>query len=271
MSEETVNQADLEHLILRAFAVAAGSGRAEWYRMRGSVLKNRLLDLTERSFAEKTYGADRFSDLVSSLDDLLEVDYSNTPFIVELREPHRSRVKPIGHVAGSASKGRIRPDLWHAVVDYSSESVWAWDRRSRRAVQVDDMDAVRSEGILPTVNRSTLQQWRAEFAQEHGGSLGSFEGSKLTEWAGKGLGTQDLPLRLRNSWNATIRQRVHDRLLDFFRERDENPPRDLIVERYARDTVDELRTFVMRCVALMTEQELKELSIPAGIAFRAHR
>lgn len=239
--------------------------------MRGSVLKNRLLDLTERSFAEKTYGADRFSDLVSSLDDLLEVDYSNTPFIVELREPHRSRVKPIGRVVGSASKGRIRPDLWHAIIDYSSGAKWVWDRKSRRAVQMGEREATPSEDILPTASRATFREWRDKFAREHVETLLDPEAAQLEEWASKGLGTQDLPLRLRNSWNATMRQRVHDRLLDFFRDRDEDPPRDLIVERHVRDTVDELRSFVMRCVSLMTEQELKELLIPAAIALRAHR
>ena len=239
--------------------------------MRGTVLKNRLLNLTGRSFAESTYGADRFSDLVSSLDELLEADYSTTPFIVELREPHRSRIEPIGRVGASAPKGRIRPDLWHAVVDYRTGRAWVWDRRSRRAVQVGATDDLRPEDILPTASKALFQQWRAEFAREHVETLHAREAAELHEWASKGLGTGALPLRLRNSWNARIGQHVHDRLLEFFRGYGDDPPKDLVTERRVREPSDELRSFVMRCVALMTEDDLKALSIPAAIALRAHR
>lgn len=270
MSENTA-RLELEQLVLDAFAIAARHGKADWYRMRGTVLKNRLLDLTGRGFEESKYGARRFSDLVDSMSEMLDADYSTLPFLIELREPYRSQVASATRTRTSAPMGRIRPDLWHAVVDYSSSAVWAWDRRSSRAVQVDGAHAVHADDILPTANRATFQRWRAEFAEEHAGGLGKVEMSNLTEWATKGLGTAALPLHLRNSWNDKMRQLVLDRLLDFFRRHDDDPPSDLVNERRTPKKTDELRSFVMRCVALMTEQELKELPIPIEVAMRVRR
>ncbi len=261
----------MKQLVLDAFAIAARDGRAEWYRMRGSVLKNRLLDLTRRSFDEADYGFERFSDLVASLDEMLQSNYSVKPFSVELRERYRSQLEGAGSVDGSALRGRIRPDLWHAVVDYSPPGKWVWDRQLGRAVQVDTNDDVDEEDVLPTADRATFQQWRAEFAGAHTKELRDREMSQVQEWSAKGLGTSALPVHLRGRWNTTMRERVHDRLLGFFRSCGDDPPSDLFTEWQARGRVDELRSFVVRCVGLMNEQELKQLSIPAEIAMRAHR
>ena len=261
----------MKQLVLDAFAIVARDGRAEWYRMRGSVLKNRLLDLTGRSFDEGDYGFERFSDLVASLDEMLEADYSVKPFLVELRERYRSQFEGAGSVGGSVSRGRIRPDLWHAVVDYSPPGRWVWDRKLRRAVQVGANDDVDEGDVLPTADRATFQQWRAEFASAHTEALPDREVLQVEEWLAKGLGTSALPVHLRGRWNATTRERVHDRLLGFFRSHGDDPPSDLFTEWQARGRADELRSFVVRCVGLMNEQELKQLSIPAEIAMRAHR
>ena len=53
------------HLIMQAFEVARRSGRPDWHTMTVAVLKNRLLNLTNRSFRRKIMGLRR---LLSSFD-----------------------------------------------------------------------------------------------------------------------------------------------------------------------------------------------------------
>ena len=49
-----------------------------------AVLKNRLLDLTAREFTEARYGATSFKDFVSHYPDILQLDDSVFPPVVEL-------------------------------------------------------------------------------------------------------------------------------------------------------------------------------------------
>ena len=81
-----VDISGLETLVLQAFSKAAAQQEPEWFRMRGAVPKNRLLDLTNRTFDETDYGADRFLDVVELLHDMLKVDLEVKPFAVELLE-----------------------------------------------------------------------------------------------------------------------------------------------------------------------------------------
>ncbi|MCQ3808005.1 MAG: hypothetical protein OXB92_06385 [Acidimicrobiaceae bacterium] len=111
--------------------------------MRGSVLKNRLLDLTNRRFDEADYGADRFGTLVERLDGLLVIDHSAKPFIVELCDPYRSEIDSAEQAHQSRSKGTIRSDLWNAIMDYSGVGEWVWDRSLGMAVPADE----RSTGM----------------------------------------------------------------------------------------------------------------------------
>lgn len=268
MKNDTGVPQELERLILDAFGRAAQDGKAEWYRMRGPVLKNRLLDLTDRTFDESDYGASRFSEFVALLSDMLKADYSVIPFLVELREQFRSRVAV---EVMESSKTQIRADLWRAIVDYSCDATWIWDQESGRAAAVRELGDERPGDVLPTADRDTFQTWRAEFAQEHRPTLSDLEAQQVEEWAREGLGTGALPLRLRALWNAVIRKHVHERLLGFFRSREYDQPGDLIVVVKRQNPESELRSFIQRCISLMSEQELKELPIPAEIAMRAHR
>ena len=105
--------------------------------MRGTVLKNRMLDLTERTFNEADYGADRFGALVEQLDELLAVDHSAKPFLVELREPYRSDITASESIGESSGRNRIRADLWNAIVDYSDAEGWVWDQSLAKAIYPD--------------------------------------------------------------------------------------------------------------------------------------
>ena len=271
MTEKSELHPDLKGLVLEAFRVAARQGKPEWHRMRGTVLKNRMLDLTGRKFDEADYGADRFGALVEQLDELLAVDHSAKPFLVELREPYRSHVAPLEGISEPSGRSRIRADLWHAIVDYSDTDGWVWDQTLSKAVPADEAGATSDAYRLPTLDRPALQEWRAEFVEQHLAELGGQTALDLKDWASRGLGTAALPKPLRELWNIWIRDRVHDRLVQFFNSNGLQPPRDLVVRGRQPKSTDELRAFVLRCIAQMSESDLKELPIPAEIAMRVSR
>ena len=261
----------LQALVLDAFRMAARQGKPEWYRMAGTVMKNRLLDLTERSFDEADYGAERFGDLVKKLDDVLTVDHSARPFVVELREPYRSEVQQSDAADALPSRKIIRSDLWHAIVDYSHGQRWMWDRGTSKAVCLPEGDDSGGGDELPTLDRAALQAWRTEFAEECSATVSDAEALQFETWASEGLGTMALPKRFRGRWTTRMRDQVHDRLLEFFRSQDLEPPEDLLVQPRQRESANELRSFILRCISLMNDSELEELQIPVSVAMRARR
>lgn len=271
MTDQPDQYPGLQELVLDAFRMAARRGKPEWYRMAGTVLKNRLLDLTERSFDEADYGADRFGDLVEELDYLLTVDHSAKPYLIELREPYRSEIQQSDAARASPRAKTIRSDLWHAIVDYSEGQTWTWDQAAGKAVRVRERVDSGGGNELPTLNRATLQTWRAEFAEECSATTGDAEALQLEAWATEGLGTGALPKRLRGPWTTRMRDRVYERLLEFFQSQDLEPPNDLLVQPRPRKPANELRAFIVRCVSLMDDRELKGLQIPAEVAMRARR
>ena len=221
----------LQELVLEAFRTAARRGKPEWYRMAGTVLKNRLLDLTERSFDESDYGAERFGALVELLDDLLIVDHSAKPFLVELREPYRSEIQQSDAASGSSSGRTIRSDLWHAVVDYSHGQRWILDRATGRAIRLREEDDTCGEADLPTLDRATLQTWRADFAEECSATATEPERLQLDTWSTerhRDCGT--MPKRIRGAWTSRMRDLVHERLLECFQSQELDPPKDLLVQ-----------------------------------------
>lgn len=270
MTDQPDQHPSPQALVLDAFRIAARQGRPEWHRMAGAVLKNRLLDLTERSFDEAAYGADRFVDLVEQLDDLLTVDHSAKPFVIELQEPYRSEIEQADAVSASSSGKTIRSDLWHAVVDYSHGQRWVLDRVTGKAIRVREGDDSGGGVDLPTLDRATLQTWRIDFIEECSATVSDAEALQLKAWVGEGLGTAALPKRLRGPWTIRMRDRVHERLLEFFRSQELDPPKDLLVLPRQRKPANELRSFIVRCISLMNDRELKELQIPAEVAMRAH-
>ena len=144
MTEKSELHPDLKGLVLEAFRIAACQGKPEWHRMRGTVLKNRLLDLTGRTFDEADYGADRFGALVEQLEELLAVDHSAKPFLVELREPHRSLIAPL---EGMSEPSRSESD---------SGGSLARDRRLQRRRRVGvGPDAVQGRPC----GRSRSSEW----------------------------------------------------------------------------------------------------------------
>ena len=270
--DETADQLEeLQHLVLTAFRTAGQQRKPEWYRMQGCVLKNRLLNQTDRSFDERDYGAENFSALLMQIDDLVEVDHSVTPYVVELRDSLRSRIEPEGTAGAAERTKRIRADLWHAIVDYSSGRSWAWDRSRALAVDARSADLPVDELWMPTLDESDLREWRAEFAESSSDRMSEAELDDLDAWVRSGLGTDALPRQLQGPWNGWMKREVLQRLLAFFKEHEIEPPTNMFVSHESRQSPAELRSYISKCIALMSEDELRELRIPADVAMRAHQ
>lgn len=262
----TDQRSELEGLILAAFGRAREKGKTDWAEMTTAVLKNRLRIETDGDFDEESYGAGRFLDLVEALPDLLSVDRSTQPPRVRLL---RGMDGVETGALPTTSQLRLRPDLWDAVFDYTSGQSYVW--RDDSAVITSDPES--TDLILPTVSRQQLQDWRSEFAADHGDT------EELQEWVGKQLGTSGLPAALRPQWNDTLKRRARLRLEEWFRDQGVQAPTDLMVPaadrtaagRRAETEVDALRRYLQRCVSAMTVEELRTISIPVTVATRLHR
>lgn len=265
---EPGGQADdgLEALVRRAFAKARASKADGWRTMTLPVLKNRLLQLTERRFSEQAYGHESMAKLAAALPELLDLDTGSRPAAVTLREaatvPASAEVRP---------SPRIRGDLWDAVMNYSAGHRWAWSGTAA----VPEYDAPDGAPLLPTLSADELAQWRAEFAAGHAGDPG---GKDLGPWALSSGATRQLPPAMRPVWNADVKARVLGRLAEWFAATGIMAPDDA-ASGSAADAgqgrpvagparAGSLRAFVAGCVAVMTDEELASLVLPAPAVHR---
>lgn len=259
---------DRAALIGQAFEKARTSGRSDWRFMTVAVLKNRILDLTQRRFHERQFGAETFLDFVRGASDMVRIDETRSPALVEF----------VGEPAPGASIGRrdagIRPDLWRAVMDYSSKRTFVWDGTEglAREIREGESDAF----VLPTVTAETLNDWRAGFCSrfsETGTNTATLV--RLETWQKGRLPSSFLPGPLRGDWNEELKTRVEKRLREWFSRKAVEPPADLVTDRTPatagdRDDrrIEALRALVLACVQEMTERELAELPLPASAVLR---
>ncbi len=256
---------DGTQLIIQAFMQAKNSGKSDWYRMTTAVLKNRLLDVTNRKFTEAAYGASSLIEFVSLFSNILDFDNEQTPPMVELKPEERLRLDAN---LGTPGHIRIRRDLWRAVFDRSSGNTYYW----LPEIEVVATSPAPAEGncsILPTIDAETDGQWRQSFidilptAPDH-----------AKEWARSLLPLSQLPSELRYEWNRFLIDRVYRRLSDWFQEQELIPPSDFTTEvapRQDRRTtdLDTLRRLVKQVVDEMTEEELSQLSLPPRAVLKA--
>ncbi|MEO7193838.1 MAG: hypothetical protein ABIZ05_03315 [Pseudonocardiaceae bacterium] len=270
-------------LVLAAFDDARSSGRQEWYLMTTAVLKNRLLNSTDRAFNERDYGVSSIVDFARLFPEDLEVDARSAPPVVRLT---RLETLPAPTIEGSGSTDRpapykrIRPDLWRAAVDYRSGATYVWDEIAHlaRVANIDD-----TSPALPTATATEMAGWRHDFAESVRSELNSDRAiERLDEWLRNSYGTAFLPTELRGRWSEFSREKVEVLLRDFFEGQRLAPPDDLIDasgEQSARASrsvqsdrptnAPRLRDLVQRCVAVMTEKELTELRISPAVMLRA--
>src|SRR5208282_5635295 len=187
-------------LVQQAFALARRSGKDEWWVMTIPVLKNRLLLLTKNSFREADFGATSFRDFVNKLPDVVSLIESPPPGFVVLKSA--SDKHPHGLATAKRFGERIRPDLWRAVLDYSSGQKYVWDASQRIARPV----ATEGEGpLLPTISAADLGQWRADFLSTHK-TTDPENAKRAEEWLRASLPTVGLPAPMRPAWNNYLKR-----------------------------------------------------------------
>jgi hypothetical protein len=270
-----------ERLICAAFEAARASGRSDWHRMTTAVLKNRLLSLTGREFDEARWGASSFREFVSSFPEIVTVDATAFPAVVEFRgEPTAETMAAtdagfvIASKTGMTPQQRVRPDLWNATLDYSSGRTYMWDTSNGTgtAVPVDEVVANDPRPALRTVTPEMMAAWREEFATKRAERLAPRQAQTLLRWRDEGLTSASLPSSLRGLWNAALKQHTIDMLVEWFKEQKLPVPDDLILTESSRPThpdTERLRNLVYECVSVMTREELAALSLPAAAVLRA--
>lgn len=194
-------------LLERAFFSARIAGKRDWNRMIVAVLKNRLLQLTDRQFREEDFGAHSLLELTSRYRDLVTIDYTAKPVVIEWLQARS--VDEAGVPAG-----RVRSDLWRATLDFSSGLQYEWDAVARHARPVQQADPERR---LPTVDAATLATWREAFVKAREPTLPDQEDQeRLRAWAARALGSQGLPRAVRAAWNDHLKRAVVAHLTSWF-------------------------------------------------------
>jgi hypothetical protein len=263
---------EAKELILAAFESARATGRSDWKSMTAGVLKNRVLQLTGRSFDERAFGHERFSDLLEAMPDVVEIDRTTRPPTVHLvagleESPHRL-------LSASSPMTRIRPDLWHGIVDYSSERPWVWDAKTGVARADGDDDGLPR---LPTITQDEMAALRNRYVDEYSVKVSDTEGSEqLRQWAAEGRGAFALRPDIRHTWNGFLKNEVTRRLNVFFDDLGMAMPEDALQARapsprrsHADDDLVRLRAVVIEVVRSMTLGELAELPLPAAAVLRS--
>ncbi|MFH9765873.1 hypothetical protein ACH4N4_14300 [Streptomyces microflavus] len=268
-----IPERDGRQLIAEAFEVARASGRDDWTEMTTAVLKNRLLDLTERAFNEADYGARTISELVEKFPDLVALNKDTKPpkvSLINISQLERGTPYP-----ARVTRGRIRPDLWRAIIDYRSGSSYYWD--GTQAVPMNT-EFAEERGLekLPTLLREEMKSWRDNFRKNlpRLATLDTSEAEQVNNWVDQSLPTSELPIQARSLWNDSLNDQVVDRLRKWFRERSLPTPDGMTQQRPThRDAppvgVAQLRELILRCVRSMTEAELRTMALPPAAVLRA--
>lgn len=265
---------DLEEcraMISQAFEASRAAGKPDWEEMSLAVLKNRLLDLTERGFRESEYGAPNMAYLAFLTQDLLEAKISESGVQSVHFKGHTTspgeRPEP---EALSAGHSRLRRDLWVAFVDYRVAS-YVWDVVAGKAIAGEaGPGRLQIPSLTPQIEAGLRGSFRESVAPE----LEVLEEHAVDEWVNKRLGTPGLPPSLRGRWNGFFRDSVVQRIVEFFKEVGIAPPSDMLSDNkdhHGDSSPSALRAFVMRCIDIMTEEELASLPLGAAISLRAQR
>ena len=265
---------DARQLVRQAFEQARSSGKPDWHRMTSAVLKNRLLSITGGSFDESDYSASTFMMFIESLDDLVDIDTSSYPPIVELLELESGGLGP-HDVDSVSSRPRIRSDLWYASLDYSSGTQYVWDLADLRARPIRSGE---NSPIISIVTQPKLKEWRREFIDDYIDTnlITPEQEGQVGSWITEHLPTSHLPTHLIPHWNGFLRDKVQQQLLTWFHESGIEPPQDLVTtvrERTSRKQSDAeaLRRLILRVVGRMTERELEQLNLPPRAVMRVMR
>jgi hypothetical protein len=269
---------DVRELIREAFEQARNRGKHDWSQMTLGVLKNRILAITNGEFRESDYGAATFSNLLSTLSDVVTVDATRRPAIVSLvgvgSDDSLVPVKSNAVTSGDDDRAseppstddRVRPDLWRAVMDFKSGDLYVWKDGEARVTSESDP----GDRVLPTLTPTEMELWRLEFVSSVRGTQSEHDAARLDEWVNSSGRTSLLPTRLRPVWNGTLKLKVWERLNEWFSTHP-NPPDVLLhgaTERRHTYVETDLRGFLLRAISHMNSDELAQVQLPASAARR---
>ena len=260
-----------ERLIRQAFDQAREAGKEDWSSMRSAVLKNRILSL-DADFTERDWGVDSFAAFLALHDDIVSVDTTFRPPIIQLRDV-AAAVAPSGTStppkAWRGPQTRIRSDLWLAIMDVDASEPYYWDGATARQGATSP-----EQPALPTATADDLAAWRSEFVEAAKDAYGaSFTEERLRRWATEVRSARVLPHFVRADWMTSLKRHVQERLETWFVDQGISPPADMVVdttrERNVDTEIDQMRRLVVRVVEKMSQKELEELQLPASALLRA--
>lgn len=197
------------------------------------VLKNRLLQITDRRFDPTDFGVQDMRAFIGMLAPEVSFSTQTSHGEVSLKrtashsvptsgatktQPSAEEQENISSEAVSPqelinSHGRHRPDLWTAVMDYASGLSYVWDGRQGKARPRTGNEDLP---VMPTVTPVELAEWRRTFIADYKSDLEGSELASAQRWQEQGLATIYLPVNLRQTWNRELALRVRQRLQEFF-------------------------------------------------------
>ena len=251
---------DSRDLIRLAFEKARKSGRPNWYQMDVGVLKNRILHLTNQGFRESDYGSPTFMEFVRGHADVLELDEMRRPPAVTLKGVQQSS-EPVSESAHT----QVRPDLWHAVMDFSRGVRYVWDNDKRVARPAGDSAAGGPD--MPTITAEQFTRWKQAFA---GGVDDAKQDAQFKDWVENLRSASLLASDVKHRWNNHLKKEVENHLIAWFQGENLPLPADLVekVPGVVRTPDEELRRRLIACLHSMTMDELKRVQIPSSVLLR---
>jgi hypothetical protein len=263
--------AELKGLVIQAFERAHQKGNASWEVMTLAVLKNRLLDITDRNFREADFGAPKLPDLVANLD-IVALEETGPGGSVRLLSPYREEIaaKTVpGPPGRNNSSGPIRSDLWKAVLDYSNAEAWRWNQNLGIAEPIVEGQKRYGDLILPTISPDQLKDWRRAFIDSKNEQNTS---TMIAAWVDSDLSSDVLPRPLRSQWFGFLKENVIRLLTEWFSDHSISLPVDLVGDRQRFRTrnqaPDDLREWIISCVKSMSPEELLTVQIPLAAIHR---
>ena len=224
------------------------------------VLKNRILDLTDRSFRESDYGVPTFMEFVRNHSDILELDETRWPPTVTLKGVHEESESGFESV-----RTQVRPDLWQAVMDFVGEARYVWD--NDEGVAKPASDSAAGGPAMPTITVEQFTQWKKAFANSVDDAD---QDDRFKEWVENLRPANFIAGRVRNRWNDYLKKEVENHLSAWFQQQNLPVPPDLLETLHGakRSPDDELRRRLIACVRSMTRDELERVQIPSSALLR---
>ncbi len=256
------------------------------------VLKNRLLQITDRRFDPNDFDAKDMKSFVKML--APDVTFNDVPphgdveLIVRKPQdinPSSSQRRQIEQTSKTHAAtfpqegGRIRNDLWLSVMDFASGQIYVWDEKSGSSRPARSGEQLPR---MPTLTPIELSEWRLTFLNDHRSELVGADLANVQRWQEQALPTNYLPRSLQHPWNRELAIRVRQRLHDFFsrlksgvvtaseaetNHQDPEPERDDLVDQVeaARDRGDSFSVGELLLLRLGEAEESEFESLLAQI------